>query len=132
MLGTAASSITMSEGRPGRIETKKSGAVIFFKSSSIMTSLAICRRFEAIETLLHVDNAAFETCRQCLIRECRANNGCDDFRQVRQTLDGIGQSLLVDVGVFGANAITDGTVGNGGKIETHANSIFTLTIAPAS
>ena len=32
---------------PGRIETVKSGAVIFFRSSSTITSLAICRRLAA-------------------------------------------------------------------------------------
>ena len=32
---------------PGRIDTVKSGAVIFFRSSSTITSLAICRRLAA-------------------------------------------------------------------------------------
>jgi hypothetical protein len=47
MLGTAASSITMSARIPDRIEAVKSGAAIFFRSSSTITSLAICRRLEA-------------------------------------------------------------------------------------
>jgi hypothetical protein len=44
----AASSITMRAGIPGRIEAIKSGAESFLRSSSTITSLAICRRLVAL------------------------------------------------------------------------------------
>src|SRR4029453_17533945 len=47
MGGTAASSITIRVGVPGRIEAVKSGAESFFRSSSTITSLAIWRRLAA-------------------------------------------------------------------------------------
>jgi hypothetical protein len=37
--------------------------------------------------------------------------------QVGQAFDRIGQSLLIDVGVFGLDAVTNSAVGNGGKFD---------------
>src|SRR5262249_4345097 len=47
MLGTAASSITIRAGVPGRIEAVKSGAGSFFRSRSAIQALAIWRRLAA-------------------------------------------------------------------------------------
>ena len=55
---------------------------------------------QAVETLLHVGNPAFEPCGQGLVGEGRADDGGDDLVQVGETLDRIGEGLLVDVGVF--------------------------------
>ena len=97
---------------PGRIETVKSGAVIFFRSSSTITSLAICRRLDgtilqAVETFLHLGNPAFEPCCQGFVGQRRADDGGDDLVQVGEPLDGIGEGLLVDLGVFRPDAVAD-------------------------
>jgi hypothetical protein len=42
---------------PGRIDTVKSGAVIFFRSSSTITSLAICRRLADANLAAHAGRA---------------------------------------------------------------------------
>ena len=103
MLGTAASSITMSEGRPGRIETEKSGALIFLRSRSII--FGDLPPFggaipQAVETLLHLGDAAFEPCCQGFVGKGRTDDGGDDLVQVGQSLDRIGEGLLVDVRIL--------------------------------
>ena len=112
MLGTVSSSSTNSAGMPGRIETVKSGAVIFFRSSSTITSLAICRRLagtilQALEPVLHLGNAALEPCGEGLIGEGRTDDGGDDLVQVGEALHGIGEGLLVDLGVFRPDAVAE-------------------------
>jgi hypothetical protein len=47
---------------------------------------------------------ALEPCGQGLIRQGRADDRLDDFMQVCEALNGIGQGLLVDLGVLGADA----------------------------
>ena len=42
-----------------------------------------------------------------LIGEGRPNNGREDFMQVGEPLDSIGEGLLVDLGVFRSDAVTD-------------------------
>ena len=39
--------------------------------------------------------------------------------QVCEPLNGIGEGLLIDMGVLGADAVADGPVGGGGKLEIH-------------
>ena len=48
--------------------------------------------------------------------------------QVGEPLDGIGEGLLVDLGVFGSDAVADGAVVDGGKFET-GSSAYTPTTA---
>jgi hypothetical protein len=73
MLGTAASSITTRVGRPGRIETEKSGAVIFQieLDDHILVDLSSFGGviLQALETLLHLRDAAFKAYGQRLIGE---------------------------------------------------------------
>ena len=52
----------------------------------------------------------FEPCCQGLIGEGRADDGRDDFVQVGEPLHGIGEGLLVDLGVFRPDAVADGAV----------------------
>ena len=101
---------------PGRIETVKSGAVIFLISSSSITSLAICRRLagtilQAVETILHLGDPPLEPCCQGFIRECCADDCRDNLMQVGEPLDRIGEGLFVDVGVFRPDPISDRAVG---------------------
>jgi hypothetical protein len=42
--------------------------------------------------------------------------------QVGEPLDDIGESLLVDLRVFGADAVADGAVVDGGEVETHGKT----------
>ena len=42
--------------------------------------------------------------------------------QVGETLNGVGESLLVDLGVLSPDAIADGAVGDGGKVEGHCRT----------
>ena len=74
---------------------------------------------QAVETVLHLGNAAFEPGGQGFIGECRADNGRDDLMQVGQALDRIGEGLFIDLRVFRADPVSDGAVGNGGKFEGH-------------
>ena len=66
---------------------------------------------------MHLSDPALEPCCQGLIGEGRADDGGDDLVQIGQTLDRIGEGLLVDLGVFGADAVADGAVGDSGKVE---------------
>src|SRR5665647_626861 len=116
MLDTASSLITISEGMPSRIEAVKSGALSFFRSSSTITSRAICPRLEArssirVKPALHVRNPAFEPQYQGLVAQGRADDGHDDFMQVCEPLNGIGEGLLVDLGILRLDAVADGAVG---------------------
>src|SRR5262249_55436946 len=74
---------------------------------------------QAIETPLHVGDATFETCGQCLISKGRTDYGGDDLGQIGQTLDRIGESLLINVGVCGPDAVTNGKIGEGSKLQIH-------------
>jgi hypothetical protein len=44
---------------------------------------------------------------QRFVGKRRANDGLDDFMQVGQPLNRIGEGLLVDLGVLGADAVAD-------------------------
>src|SRR5262245_54442226 len=122
MLGTTASSITSRAGIPGRIEAVKSGAVSFFRSSSTITSLAICRRLAArssSRSSRHVCDAPLQSGGQGFIKEGGPNDGAEDFMQVGEPLDGIGEGLLVDLGIFCADSVADGPVVDSRKLEIH-------------
>ena len=73
---------------------------------------------QPVEAVLHLGNPAFEPCCQGFVGKRRADNGGDDLMQVGEPLDGIGEGLLVDLGVFRADAVTDGAVSDSGKLET--------------
>src|SRR5262245_58893867 len=127
MLGTAASSSTTRLGMPGRIETVKSGAVIFFRSSSTITSLAISLRLagtvlQALEPVLHFGNPAFEPGYQGFIGEGRTNDSREDLVQVGLALHRIGEGPLINLGVFRTDAVTDPAIGYGGEFEIHPAS----------
>ena len=70
---------------------------------------------QALEPVLHLGNAAFEPCRQRLVGEGGPDNGGQDFVQVGEALDRIGEGLLVDLGVFRPQAVADGSIGGGRK-----------------
>ena len=53
---------------------------------------------------------------QGLIGEGGPNDGREDFMQVGEPLDGIGEGLLVDLGVFGPDAVADDAVVDGGEV----------------
>ena len=61
---------------------------------------------------------------QGFVGERRTDNGCDNLVQVGQPLHGIGEGLLVDLGVVGPDAVADGAVGYGGKFEDSWQSPF--------
>src|SRR5262245_14045045 len=123
MLGTAASSSTSRAGIPGRTEAVKSGAVIFLISSSIITSLAICRRL--------VEQSCNRASRSCIsamrllspvagfVGERRTDDGSKDLVHVGQPLDGVGESLFIDLRVFRSDTVPDRAVGNSSKFEGH-------------
>lgn len=48
-----------------------------------------------------------------------ANDGGEDLVQVGEALDGIGEGLFVDGGIFGPNAVADRAVRYGGKFKGH-------------
>ena len=77
MLGTAASSSTSSAGKPGRIDTVKSGAVIFFSCGPTITSLALPALggtiLQARKPVLHLGDAALEPCCQGFVGQCRSD-----------------------------------------------------------
>ena len=54
---------------------------------------------------------------QGLVGEGGPNDGREDFMQVGEPLNGIGEGLLVDLGVLGADAVADCAVVDGGKCE---------------
>ena len=47
--------------------------------------------------------------------------------QVGEPLDGIGEGLLVDLGVLGADAVADGAVGGGGE-SLAGPSVYSMTL----
>ena len=62
---------------------------------------------------------AFEPRSEGFIDQRRPNDGRDDFVQVGEALDRVGEGLLVDLGVFGPDAVAEGAIGDGGKFEVH-------------
>src|SRR5262245_62961905 len=99
MVGTAASSITMRAGVPGRIEAVKSGAASFLRSSSTITSLAICRRLAALSCKRSrraciFANAALKAGGEGLVGEGRPNYRHEDFVQVCEPFNRVSESLL--------------------------------------
>ena len=96
---------------PGLIRDLKSGAVIFFRWSSTITSFAICRRLAAqsghlIKLVVHLGDPPLEPRCQGFIGECRADNGGDNLMEIGQTLDLVrGGSVQFDASVFGPHSI---------------------------
>ena len=87
---------------PERIETVKSGAVIFLISSSTITFFGNLPAFggtilQAFETVLHFGNAAFKSCCQGFIRQCSPDNGGDDLVQIGKPLHRIGEGLCSSI-----------------------------------
>jgi len=74
---------------------------------------------QAGKAILHFRDAALEAGRQGLIGQGRADDGGDNLVQIGQSLHGIGQGLVVDLRVFGLDAVADGAVGDSGEFETH-------------
>jgi hypothetical protein len=62
---------------------------------------------QTIETILHLGNAALKPCSQGFIRQSCADDGRDNLVQVSQSLNRVGEGLLVDLGVFASNAVAD-------------------------
>jgi hypothetical protein len=78
--------------------------------------LAIWRRLAAlslqtVSARKHFANTALKSGGEGLVGKSGPNDGHEDFMQVGEALDGIGERLLVDLGVLGAEAIADGAVG---------------------
>ena len=59
---------------------------------------------QAVETVLHLGDSAFEPGGEGFIGKRRADNGGDDLVQISEPLDGVSERLLVDLGVFGVDA----------------------------
>ena len=74
---------------------------------------------QAVETVLHLGNAAFEACGQSFVGQGRADYGRDNLVQVGQSLDCIGEGLFVDLGVSCADTVADGAVVDSGEFEIH-------------
>jgi hypothetical protein len=70
---------------------------------------------QPLEPVLHFGDPTIEPCCQGLIGQCGPDDGCDDLVQVGQSLDRIGEGLLIDCGVFCPDALTDGAIGGGDK-----------------
>ena len=77
---------------------------------------------QALKPILHLGDAALEPCCQGFVGQCRADDGGDDLVQIGQALNGVGEGLLIYMGVLGANAVTDRLVGDGGKFQVHVES----------
>ena len=112
---------------PGRIETEKSGAVIFLISSSVITSLAICRRFEAQSCRRSRRSCIsairpLSPCHQRFIGKRGAHKGGQYFMHVGEPLHRVGEGLFIDLGVFRADPVADTAIGNGGEFEIHGRA----------
>jgi hypothetical protein len=70
---------------------------------------------QALPPRLHLPNAALKSCGQGLVGEGGPNDGTEDFMEVGETLNGVGEGLFVDLGVFGTDAVADRAVGGGSK-----------------
>ena len=97
---------------PGRIETVKSGAVIFFRSSSTITSLAICRRLAA-QSCSRSSRSCISAMRP-LSPVARASSASaarmmagDHLMQVGEALNCVGERLLIDLGIFCPDSVAD-------------------------
>ena len=66
---------------------------------------------QPLKPVLHLGDAALEPRGQGLIGERRADDRRDNLMQVGQSLDRIGEGLLIDLGVFRADPVTDRAVG---------------------
>ena len=62
---------------------------------------------QTVQARLHFRDAAIEPGGQGLIGEGGPNDGREDFMQVGEPLNGIGEGLLVDLGVLRADAVAD-------------------------
>ena len=65
---------------------------------------------QTVPARLHFRDAALEPGGQGLIGEGGPNDGREDFMQVGEPLNGIGEGLLVDLGVLRPDAVADGAV----------------------
>jgi len=74
---------------------------------------------QPIKAVLHVADAAFEAIHERLVGQGGADDGGNDFVKVGQALNGIGEGLLIDLRVMGPDAVADGPVGAGGKLNSH-------------
>ena len=119
---------------PGRIDTVKSGAVIFFRSSSTITSLAICRRLAA--------QSCRRSSRSCISAmrplspvarassvECRADDRRDDLVQIGQALDCVGEGLLVDLGIVSPDAVPNDLIAHGGKGDIYCKTLVLVRLS---
>ena len=82
---------------------------------------------QALKPVLHLGDAALEPGCQGFVGQCRADNGGDDLVQIGQALDGVGEGLLIDAGVFRPDAVADRAVGDGGEFETADPELSLLT-----
>ena len=62
---------------------------------------------QTVPARLHFPDAALESGGQGLVGEGGPNDGHEDFMQVGEPLNGIGEGLLVDLGVFCPDAVAD-------------------------
>ena len=79
---------------------------------------------KAVQPTLHVGDPALEPCHHGFIGQRGPDNGCQDLMQIGQPLYRIGQCLLVDGGINGPDAVTQGAVGGGGKGEIYGTTPF--------
>ena len=72
---------------------------------------------QALKPSLHLGNPAFKPGGERFIGQSRADDGGDDLMQVGEALYRVGEGLIIDLGVFGSDAVAQGAVGDGGKCE---------------
>jgi hypothetical protein len=96
-----------------------------------MASRAICRRFEADPAAaragLYFRDAALEAGGEGLIGEGGPKDGRKDFMQVGEPFNGIGEGLLINLGVFGPDALADSAVVDSSKIKIHGDLLSNST-----
>ena len=100
---------------PGRIEAVKSGASSFLQvelDHHILGDLPAFRSpiLQPAQPAFHIGKAALEARRQGLVRQGRPDNRLQDLVHICEALDRIGQRLVVDLRVLGAQAVAEGTV----------------------
>ena len=122
MLGTAASSMHHQGGQAGADRDRKIGRGDLLQVELDHHVLGDLAPFggpvlQPVEPVLHLGNPGFEACCQGFVSEGRADNGGDDLVQISQSLDRIGEGLLIDGGIFRSDAVAEGSVGYGGKLE---------------
>ena len=66
---------------------------------------------------MHIPDSAFQACRHGLVGQGATEYRGEDFMDVGEPLNGIGEGLFVDLRVLGADAVADGAIVDRGKFQ---------------